>query len=504
MGTEISARSFTGADRRAFRRKVRDCIGALERMLREDMFVDVHSSPEPQLGMEIEFNLVQDDMAPAMSNIEVLQAIDDHAVFQTELGQFNVEMNVEPGPLTGDATLELEESLRSSLRRAADRMHRHNAQLVMIGMLPTLELDHLGRDRITANPRYEALNEQIFAARGEDLELDLDGVPLPGTDEVESLREDMNSVVPEAACTSLQLHLRVAPEDFAPHWNAAQCLAGVQVALGANSPFFAGKSLWHESRIPLFAQATDTRPFELKNQGVRPRVWFGERWIESPLDLFEENSRYFTALLPEVSDSDPMTELDAGRIPELRELQMHNGTIYRWNRPVYDISDGQAHLRVENRVLPAGPTVLDVSANAAFFYGLVQTLRTADRPLWTRTAFKTAADNFLACSRLGLDASVYWPGIGDIPVTELVVRHLVPMAADGLRELGVDDDLIERYLTVIRERARTEQNGASWQVSVLADLEREGYDRTSALAEMTRRYWHHMHSNEPVHLWPVN
>ncbi|MFD6883909.1 glutamate-cysteine ligase family protein [Rhodococcus sp. NPDC060084] len=501
MGTEISARSFTGADRRAFRRKVRDCIGALERMLREDVFVDVHSSPEPQLGMEIEFNLVQDDMAPAMSNIEVLQAIDDHAVFQTELGQFNVEMNVEPGPLTGDATLELEESLRSSLRRAADRMHRHNAQLVMIGMLPTLELDHLGRDRITANPRYEALNEQIFAARGEDLELDLDGVPLPGTDEVESLREDMNSVVPEAACTSLQLHLRVAPEDFAPHWNAAQCLAGVQVALGANSPFFAGKSLWHESRIPLFAQATDTRPFELKNQGVRPRVWFGERWIESPLDLFEENSRYFTALLPEVSDSDPMTELDAGRIPELRELQMHNGTIYRWNRPVYDISDGQAHLRVENRVLPAGPTVLDTMANAAFYYGALRALVDAEEPLWRQMSFDAAEKNLVLCAKFGLDARLYWPKIGWVGADELVLRCLLPLADKGLEAFGLSSKARDRYLGIIEGRCGNRRTGAAWQREHVAKREASGEDRRTALRGMMGEYVGNMLEGNPVHQW---
>src|SRR5690606_24898849 len=231
------------------------------------------------------------------------------------------------------------------------------------------------------------------------------GVPLPGTDAVEVLRADMNSVVPEAACTSLQLHLRVAPEDFAAHWNAAQCMAGVQVALGANSPFLAGKALWHESRIPLFAQATDTRPYELRNQGVRPRVWFGERWIESVLDLFDENSRYFTALLPEVSGIDPNAELDAGRIPELRELQMHNGTIYRWNRPVYDVSDGHAHLRVENRVLPAGPTVLDTMANAAFYYGTLRALVDADEPLWRTMSFDAARNNLVLGAKYGLDAS---------------------------------------------------------------------------------------------------
>ncbi|MGV9747102.1 glutamate-cysteine ligase family protein [Rhodococcus zopfii] len=501
MGGELNVRSFTRDDRRQFRRKVQACVSVLDRMLRDDAFIDVQEPPEPQLGMEIEFNLVRDDMAPAMSNLEVLQAIDDSSVFQTELGQFNVEMNVAPGPLTGDATIELEEKLRQSLRRADERMHRQNAQLVMVGMLPTLELDHLGREWITANPRYEALNEQIFAARGEDIELDLDGVPLPGTDVVEQLRADTNSVVPEAACTSLQLHLRVAPKEFAAHWNAAQCLAGVQVALAANSPFLAGKSLWHESRIPLFAQATDTRTLELKNQGVRPRVWFGERWIDSVIDLFQENSRYFPALLPEVSDADPEADLDAGRVPELRELQMHNGTIYRWNRPVYDIADGHPHLRVENRVLPAGPTLLDMMANAAFYYGALRGLVDAERPLWHRMSFDAAQENLSIGAKYGLDARLYWPGLGWIGADELVLRRLLPLAHEGLEAYGLSSRARDRYLGIIEQRCLNRRTGAAWQREQVARREAAGADRRTALTEMMRDYVHNMAEGRPVHEW---
>ena len=208
MGAEVTAREFTRADRRLFRKKVRSCVDAMKQMLDGGDFRDAVDKPAPLLGMEIEFNLVTGDMRPAMSNREVLESIDDSAVFQTELGQFNVEMNVEPGPLTGDATFELEKKLRASLDVADARIHAHDAEMVMIGMLPTLQLEHLDREWITANPRYELLNEQIFAARGEDIELDVEGVALPGGD-VEILRADTNSVVPEAACTSMQLHLRV-------------------------------------------------------------------------------------------------------------------------------------------------------------------------------------------------------------------------------------------------------------------------------------------------------
>src|SRR5512133_3071757 len=193
-----------------------------------------------------------------------------------------------------------------------------------------------------------------------------------------------NTIMPEAACTSTQVHLQVSPEDFAGYWNAAQAIAGVQVAVGANSPFLFGKHLVAESRIPLFEQSTDTRSEELKAQGVRPRVWFGERWITSIFDLFEENVRYFPALLPITEDEDPLAVLEAGGTPGLHELRLHNGTIYRWNRPIYDVVDGTPHLRVENRVLPAGPTVVDMLANAAFYYGALGTLSEEDRPLGTK------------------------------------------------------------------------------------------------------------------------
>jgi len=201
---------------------------------------------------------------------------------------------------------------------------------------------------MSANPRYALINEQIFTARGEDMVIDIDGV--------ERLVTRTDSIAPEAACTSVQLHQLVDPEDFSRHWNAAQAVAGVQLAIGANSPFFFGKELWRETRIALFEQSTDTRPEELKAQGVRTRVWFGERWITSIFDLFEENVRYFPALLPVCDPEDPVEILARGDIPQLGELKLHNGTIYRWNRPVYDVVRGRPHVRVENRVLPSGPT----------------------------------------------------------------------------------------------------------------------------------------------------
>ena len=340
MGRDIQAIKFSGEDRRKYRDKVRRSLDALSRMLREQMF-----ATEPVLvGQEIELNLVDEQGEPAMRNAAVLEVIANPA-WGTEVGQFNLEINVPPRQLQGGALAGLEEEIRGDLNAGDTKARDTGARLVMVGILPTLQKQDVHEGTMSANDRYRVLNEQIFASRGEDMEIAIDGP--------ERLLAHADSITPEAACTSLQLHLQVSPDAFASYWNAAQAIAGVQVALGANSPFLFGRRLWHETRITLFEQATDTRPDELKEQGVRPRVWFGERWITSVFDLFEENLRYFPALLPICEDQDPLAVLDGGVSPELAEMSLHNGTIYRWNRPIYAVTEGKPHLRVENRVLPA-------------------------------------------------------------------------------------------------------------------------------------------------------
>src|SRR5262249_39564017 len=321
-------------------------------------------------------------------------------------------------------------------------------------------------------------------ARGEDIQIAIDGA--------EQLLTHADSITPEAACTSVQLHLQVSPEAFASYWNAAQAIAGVQVALGANSPFLFGRQLWHETRITLFEQATDPRPEELKQQGVRPRVWFGERWITSVFDLFEENIRYFPALLPICEDEDPLAVLEGGSCPRLEEMTLHNGTIYRWNRPVYAAVDGKPHLRVENRVLPAGPTVADTIANAAFYYGLVRRLAEAQRPIWTQMSFATAAENLHTAARHGLEAQVYWPGLGEAPAAELILRRLLPLAREGLSRWGVRQSDADRLLGIVEQRCLTGQTGAAWQVATVEAAAGNGArDRREALRLMTQRYIEH-------------
>src|ERR687890_88243 len=424
MGDEVADTTFTREHRHRYREKVKQCLDVFARMLSEARFDPDRRS----IGLEIELNLTEETGDPALANQHVLELIADDD-FQTELAQFNIEINIPPRKLAGAVFSELEETVRRDLNHAEDQAQKAHAHMMIIGILPTLTEDLLNGSALSANPRYKLLNEQIFAARGEDLEININGV--------ERLALFADTIAPEAACTSVQLHQIIDPARFGAFWNAAQAIAGVQMAIGANSPFFFGRELWRETRIALFEQTTDTRPEELKAQGVRPRVWFGERWITSIFDLFEENVRYFPALLPVCEPEDPVETLERGDTPSLAELRLHNGTVYRWNRPIYDVVAGRPHLRVENRLLPSGPSVLDICANAAFYYGLIRTLVEEERPLWTRMSFSAAEENFHAGARDGIDARLYWPGIGEVPVSELVLRRLLPAAHEGLEQAGI-------------------------------------------------------------------
>jgi gamma-glutamyl:cysteine ligase YbdK (ATP-grasp superfamily) len=491
MGRDIQAIKISGEDRRKYRDKIRRSLDVFARMLRERRFDDNSS----MVGQEIELNLVDETGMPHMRNADALAAIADPA-WATEVGQFNLEINVPPRRLEGDAFEGLEREIRADLNAADGKARTVGSHLVMIGILPTLAEHDVDESAMSANERYKVLNEQIFAARGEDMRIEIDGP--------EQLLTHADSITPEAACTSVQLHTQVSPDAFANYWNAAQAIAGAQVALAANSPFLFGRQLWQETRITLFEQSTDTRPDELKEQGVRPRVWFGERWITSVFDLFEENIRYFPALLPICEDEDPLEMLDRGVSPQLAEMSLHNGTVYRWNRPVYGVVDGTPHLRVENRVLPAGPTIADIMANSAFYYGLVRTLAEAQRPIWTQMSFSTAEENLHEAARHGLDAQLYWPGVGDTPAAELILRRLLPLAREGLARWGVGQADADRLLGIVEQRCLTGQTGAAWQVATVANLSRRhNLDRPEALRQMTQLYIEHMHTNTPVHTWPA-
>jgi hypothetical protein len=491
MGRDVPAITISRQDRRVYREKVRACLDVLARMLRESRF-DVGSH---QVGLEMEFNLVDDAGHAAMENEAVLAALGEPA-WTKELGLFNIELSVEPVELAGDCFSSLESMIDGLLAHAREGAAVTGHRVVMVGILPSLRQSDIGEHAISSNPRFKLLNDQMLAARGEDMRISIEG-----TDRLDAY---IDNILPEAACTSVQCHLQVSPDAFADYWNAAQSIAGIQVALAANSPYLFGHELWQETRITLFEQATDTRPEELKEQGVRPRVFFGDRWITSVFDLFEENLRYFPALLPLSEDSDPLAVHARGEAPDLAELTLHNGTVYRWNRPVYAVVDGNPHLRVENRVLPNGPTVTDVLANVAFYYGLVRELAEAERPIWSQMSFSAAEANLRAGAKLGLDAEVFWPRVGVVPVTELTLRRLLPLAARGLARYGLNGADVGRLLSVIERRCVTCQNGASWQVDSVRRLQDAGLaDRGEALRLMTQDYIDKMHSNEPVHSWPL-
>jgi hypothetical protein len=489
MGRDVVAVTVSREDRRRYRDKVRRCLDVLARMLRESQF----EFDRPHVGLEIELNLVDEHGEPLMRNGEVLDAIAEPA-WETELGQFNIEINVPPRELGSAGGME--EEVRDHLDRADRAAQTVGGRLVTIGILPTLQERHIDESTLSHNERYKILNEQIFAARGEAMHIVIDGT--------ERLDVRADSITPEAACTSAQFHLQVSPDDFPAAWNAAQAIAGIQVAVAANSPYLFDRELWQETRITLFEQATDTRPVELKIQGVRPRVWFGEGWITSVFDLFEENTKYFPALLPICSEEDPQAVLDSGDIPQLDELTLHNGTVYRWNRPVYAVVNGRPHLRVENRVLPAGPTVADTIANGAFYYGLVRYLADEERPIWSRLEFAEAERNLHRAARFGIHAPLHWPGTEGTDAATLVLDRLLPMAHEGLRRMGVEPPRRERLLGIIEGRCHTGQTGSAWQIATVRAIE-ESYqlDRHEALCLMVQSYIEHMHTNEPVHTWSI-
>lgn len=498
MGEKVSVEGFDYEARERFRQKLWSCLRAMDVLLSQGRF----ESPRNLAGLEIELNLADERGMPRMRNADVLRRIasDD---FQTELAQFNIEVNIKPHRLRGSVFSDLAEELSAVLRHADRRAADVDARVLMIGILPTLTESDLVESSLSHAPRYTLLNDRILAARGEHFQLDIDGV--------EQFHSTAESIAPEAAATSLQLHLQVTPGRFASVWNASQLLAAPQVALGANATFLAGRELWRETRPILFEQATDVRSSELIAQGMRPLTWFGEGWADGPQQLFEENVRYFPALLPICDEEDPEKAVASGDVPRLGELALHSGTVYRWNRPIYDLSaSGQPHLRVENRVLPAGPTVTDTLANAAFYYGLVRALAEQPRPLWRRLPFALAEQNFHTAARYGIAARLYWPGPrrGRSPtrtdVCRLVLDTLLPLAYTGLDAWRVDPADRDRYLGVIEQRCRRRTNGAAWQAATYHTLrQRQHLDRFEALAAMTRRYATHMRAGEPVHTWPV-
>lgn len=491
MGRDIQIATIGPEHRIRFRERLQENLAALARMLDSGAF----RFERRRIGVELEVALVGPEGDPIGVNAELLALLEAAGLdFQSELGRFNVEFASRPLSL-GEGMLDvLFDELTATLDGARGCADSLGARLALIGVLPTITDFDLAEQSLSVNPRYRALNDAMLAELGEEPHLHIEGTDL--------LDLHVPSIAYAAACTSLQVHLEVLPGDFAAHWNAATLASPLLVAASANAPLFLHRRLHHETRIALFQQVCDTRPVELAAQGVRPRVWFGDGWVhDGALELFTQNAHWFPALLPLPEDESPLAELDRGETPRLAALTLHCGTIYRWNRPVYGVGESGPNLRIENRVMSAGPTLADVTANVALCVGLTRGLVLQEHPAWERIPFGAVAADFDRAARDGLGAALSWPGAEDrVPARELLLRVL-PIAADGLADFGIGADEIRRWLDVIRGRADSGRNGAIWQLDSWEALRAEGVPPAEASRELVRRYLDLAATGAPVHTW---
>lgn len=475
---------------RSFTRHLLADLRALELMLK-------HGSLETgvrRIGAEQELFLLDRRFRPAPIAMEMLERLGDEH-FTTEVARFNLEFNTDPLEFGGDCLARMERQLDELVVKARAAAHSLDSEIVMIGILPTIEISDLTLENMTPKPRYFALNEAMRRLRGKDWEF-----YIKGTDEL-IIRHD--SVMVEACNTSFQLHYQVGPEEFAPLYNLTQAVAGPVLAAACNSPLLFGRRLWRETRIALFQQSVDHRAAGLHLREQAPRVSFGRRWVDdSVLEILQEDIARFKVLLSADIDEDSLAMLAANQVPSLKALRLHNGTIYRWTRPCYGILDGRPHLRIENRILPSGPTVIDEMANAAFWFGLLSGLSRIYPDIRRVMEFDTAQENFIAASRLGLRAQFGWPGHQQVPADELILQELLPLAREGLATRGVDVGDSDRLLGVLEDRVRSKRTGAQWQLESFAGLRDRG-GRAERLAAITAAVIEHQTKGDPVHRWPI-
>lgn len=478
MGRDIERTDFTDEDFAEFKRRLAAETDELERWFAEGVLDEKNRIG----GFELEAWLTDAEGSPAPLNEELLRHLDD-PLLTHELARFNLELNTEARPLEGDALGRMERDLEATWHRCREGAAALDANLLMIGILPTVKQAELNSDVMTPIARYAALNEQILRQReGRALSIDICGN--------ERLQTEHPDVMLESAATSFQIHLQVPASRAADYYNASLLVSAPMVAISANSPYLFGHDLWTETRIPLFEQSVEAGGYRGASQGPPRRVGFGTGFArESLIECFRENLAHFPPILPMHFDD------DAG---PMAHLQLHNGTIWRWNRPLVGVDDGRPHVRIEHRVVPGGPSVVDEIANAAFYYGLVHYY--ADRhgsPPDHVLPFAQVRDNFYACARYGLDARVHWGREQAQPVTRLLRDHLAGCARAGLRELGLDHAEIDHYLEIVMERTRDGYTGAGWQ---RAWVQRNGRD----MQALTAAYAARQAGGEPVHSWRVD
>ena len=488
MGEHNIQEGASSDDIRTFTKKVLADLHALQRMW-EDGHLETGVT---RIGAEQELFLVDKDWNPAPVNLQVLELIDDEH-FTTELARFNIEYNLDAFDLSGDCLSQLEKQLNELLDKARAAAESVGAKVVLTGILPTIAKGNLTLDDMTPMPRYYALNEAMTRLRGREYQF-----RLKGRDE---LMVEHDNVMLEACNTSFQIHFQVPPEKFVKRYNIAQAVAAPALAAAVNSPLLFGRILWRETRIALFQQSVDTRAPSPHLRERAPRVSFGRQWVqESAIEIFQEDLALFRVIMSTETDEDPFATLASGGVPELRALRLHNGTVYRWNRPCYGISNGKPHLRIENRIFPAGPTPLDEMANAAFWFGLMSGVAERYEDITRVMDFADARENFLRAARLGLGAQFAWPARPDVPAQELILQELLPLAREGLQELGIDGNDIERYLSVIEARVAARRTGARWLVESTVALSAKR-NRSEVLTALVAGTEQRQRTGEPVHEW---
>ena len=474
MGEEISNIRFRKPHFRDFQERLLQETALLQSWFENKAF----DCGQQTGGFEIEAWLVDRIFDPAPINQAFLGLLQNPMVVP-ELSAFNVELNNEPQLMTGRALSRMHEDLEKTWNNCREIADKLDADLLMIGILPTVRESDLGLNNMSQLARYRALNEQILRLRkGDALQLDISGRDL--------LNTRHHDVMLEAAATSFQIHLKIPPEQSVRYFNAAIIVSAPMVAISANSPYLFGRDLWDETRIPLFEQAVSVASLKAK---LVDRVTFGKSYVqESLLECFLENRDRYAVLLPELME---------GPAERLNHLRLHNGTIWRWNRPLIGFNDdGRPHLRIEHRVVPAGPSAIDTIANAAFFYGLVYMLANSEEAPEERLPFGSARANFYAAAKNSLNARVLWLDGNAVPVYDLLLEELLPMARAGLESQEFNNDDIDTYMDVIRGRLRERCNGTVWQRSWVAHNGNDMHALMQAYAECQR-------GGEPVHEWPV-
>lgn len=475
---------------RAFMKALLDDLRALEDMLDSGMI----ESGKRRIGAEQEMFLVDSALQPASLATEVLATANDPRL-TTELARFNLEANADPMTFGGDCLRRLETDLTEVVGIARRAANAHGADILLAGILPTLKKEDLGLDNMTPMPRYFALNRAMHRMRGKDFH-----VMIKGLDELDMHHDN---VMLESCNTSFQIHFQVSSDEFARLYNVAQLVTGPVLAAAVNSPVLLGSRLWSETRVALFQHSVDTRHDVHKARAARARVSFGEHWVEkSVLEIFKEDIARFRVVLARGLSEDPNELVSKGIVPQLYALRLHSGTIYRWNRACYGVADGIAHLRIENRALPSGPTVIDEVANAALYFGLLSGITAAHGNPADKMDFDDAKRNFFNAARHGLEAQQTWLDGKTYTAAELIAEHLLPLAAEGLRGAGIDADDVTRYLDVIAERIESTQTGSKWVFRSLAGMRDQGSMAARCRAVATSML-EQQRLGRPVHEWPL-